>query len=96
MTAVYRDADGYTHTNRYAQDNILTKALSCPPQERASLYPQCTAISRSTLFLKVIIMYCSLYCGSIKAKTASVLFQTLAVVLRWWRRRESNPCPEGR
>ena len=40
MTAVYRDADGYTHTNRYAQDNILTEALSRPPQERASLYPQ--------------------------------------------------------
>ena len=40
MTAVYQDADGYTHTNRYAQDNILTEALSRPPQERASLYPQ--------------------------------------------------------
>lgn len=63
MTAVYRDADGYTHTNRYAQDNILTEALSRPPQKRASLYPQCTAISRSTLFLKAVIMYYCLYCG---------------------------------
>lgn len=63
MTAVYRDADGYTHTNRYAQDNILTEALSHPPQERVSLYPQCTAISRSTLFLKAVIMYYCLYCG---------------------------------
>lgn len=23
------------------------------------------------------------------------MFQRLTVVLRWWRRRESNPCPEG-
>ena len=44
-----------------------------------------------TLFPKRISMSCSF----IKTKTASILFQTLAVVLRWWRRRESNPCPEG-
>lgn len=45
-----------------------------------------------TLFPKRISMSCSF----IKTKTASILFQTLAVVLKWWRRRESNPCPEGR
>lgn len=49
-----------------------------------------------TLFPKRISMSCSLSCSFIKTKTASILFQTLAVVLRWWRRRESNPCPEGR
>ena len=40
---------------------------------------------------KAVIMYC----GSIKTTTASLVFQRLAVVLKWWRRRESNPCPEG-
>lgn len=27
-----------------------------------------------------------MYCGSIKTTTANILFQTLAVVLKWWRR----------
>lgn len=39
-----------------------------------------------TLFPKRISMSCSLSCSFIKTKTASVLFQTLAVVLKWWRR----------
>ena len=92
MTAVYRDADGYTYTDRYAQDNILTEALPRPPQGRAILTCSTSLSTFSTLFLKAVIMYC----GSIKTTTASLMFQRLAVVLRWWRRRESNPCPEGR